>query len=158
MSTSEPPRDSVDELGADVDQVVRKASRTVDLGHRALVVSIAVFVLIVGMLLPWAGEHVGWQVLAGRAGPIPQLFALTSTGFGVLGSMVVLITRRWWVAWACAIGGWFASVDGMLAIWSQQSSQASGAVGGGPGFGLILAVIATVVIAFQWMRAAWSRG
>ncbi|QFU87823.1 hypothetical protein [Amycolatopsis sp. YIM 10] len=157
MSTPEPSSDSVDELGADVDQVVRKASRTVDLGHRGLVVSLAVFVLIVGLLLPWVGEHVGWQVLGGQAGPIPQLFAVTSTGFGVLGSMLALITRRWWIAWGCAIGGWFASVDGMLAIWSQQSSQASGAVGGGPGFGLILAVIATVVIAFQWMRAAWSR-
>ncbi|WP_420809112.1 hypothetical protein [Amycolatopsis suaedae] len=147
----------IDDLAADVDQVVSKAARTVDLGRRGFVIAAAVFVLIVGLVLPWVGNHAGWQVLTGEGGAIPMLFAATCTAFGVLGSMLTLTTRRWWIAWVCAVGGWFASVDGVLAIWSQQSTGASGAAGGGPGVGLIIAEIATVVLAVSWMRVAWSR-
>jgi hypothetical protein len=114
--------------------------------------------LIVGLLLPWIDGTVGWQVLAGQTDEaIPRLFAATSTGFGVVASILALATRRWWLAWVCAIGGWFGFVDGMLAIWSQQSSAASGAAGGGPGIGLVIAGITMAVLAAQWMRVAWSR-
>lgn len=147
----------VGELAADVDQVVRKASRTVEFGRRGFAIAVGVFVLIIAQLLPWVGEHAGWQVLAGEAGAIPRLFAATSIGVGILASMLALITRRWWLTWVCAVGGWFASVDGVLAVWSQQSSGASGAAGDGPGFGLVLALIVVVVLAAQWMRVAWSR-
>jgi hypothetical protein len=51
----------------------------------------------------------------------------------------------------CALGGWFASVDGVLAIWSRQSSD------GDLGIGLVVAWVAMVVIAIQWFRTAWSR-
>ncbi|WP_158888743.1 hypothetical protein [Amycolatopsis anabasis] len=146
------------ELAADVDQVVNRAARTVELGRRGFVIACAVFVLIVGQLLPWAGDHVGWQVLAGQGGgAIPRLFAATSTAFGVLASVLALATRRWWLTWVCAVGSWFAFVDGMLAIWSQQSSHSNNTVGEGPGIGMILAVITMVVLGVNWMRAAWSR-
>ncbi|MBP2331026.1 hypothetical protein JOF56_011411 [Kibdelosporangium banguiense] len=145
----------VDHLRNEIDEVERKAIRTVELGGRAIVISAAVMVLLVGLLLPWLHGANGWQVLLGqvegRAGVVPRLFAATSAGFGVLGSMVALITRRWGMTWVCALGGWFASVDGMLAIWSRQSSE------GSPGIGLIIAVIAMVVIAACWFRTAWSR-
>ncbi|HEV7979978.1 hypothetical protein [Amycolatopsis sp.] len=147
----------LDELAAEIDEVGQKAARVVELGRRGFTIALCTFALIVGQLLPWVGEHVGWQVLVGQGGAIPQLFAVTSTVIGVLGSALTLATRRWFFAWACAIGGWFASVDGVLAIWSQQSSHANGAVGGGPGIGLIIAWIATVFLAVQWMRTAWSR-
>ena len=68
---------------------------------------------------------------------------------------MALITRRWWLAWACALGGWFASVVGILAIWTRQSSAGDGA--SAPGVGLIIAELAMVVIAVQWLRTAWSR-
>ena len=113
--------------------------------------------LLICLLLPWVGEHAGWQVLAGEGGGIPQLFAATSTAVGILASALALVTRRWWLAWVCAAGGWFASVDGLLAIWSQQSSHASGAAGGGPGYGLIIAWIAMICLAVSWMRTAFSR-
>lgn len=146
-----------EELAADVDQVVDKAARTVDLGRRGFVLATAVFVLIIGHLLPWMGEHTGWQVLVGRGEAIPQLFAVTSAAFGVVASALALATRRWWLSWVCAVGGWFASVDGVLAVWSQQSSPASGTPGDGPGIGLIIALIAMIVLAAQWFRTAWSR-
>ncbi|MFD2418753.1 Rv2732c family membrane protein [Amycolatopsis pigmentata] len=145
-------------LAADVDGVVDKAARTVDLGRRGFVISLLVFVLIVAELLPWVGPYSGWQVLLGQGGvAIPRLFAATSTGFGVLASALALTTRRWWLTWVCAMGGWFASVDGLLAVWSQQSSTAGGVHGDGPGIGLALALGIMIVLAGTWMRTAWSR-
>jgi hypothetical protein len=145
----------VDHLRDEIDAVERKAIRTVDLGGRAVVISAAVMVLLVGLLLPWLHGANGWQVLLGqvegRAGVVPRLFAGTAAGFGVLASMIALITRRWGMTWICALGGWFASVDGVLAIWSRQSTE------GSPGIGLIIAEIAMVVIAVCWFRTAWSR-
>ena len=145
----------VDHLRDEIDEVERKAIRTVELGGRAVVISAAVMVLLVGLLLPWLHGANGWQVLLGqvegRAGVVPRLFAATSAGFGVLASMIALITRRWGMTWVCALGGWFASVDGVLAIWSRQSTE------GSPGIGLIIAEVAMVVIAACWFRTAWSR-
>lgn len=145
----------VDHLRDEIDEVERKAIRTVELGGRAVVISAAVMVLLVGMLLPWLHGANGWQVLLGqvegRAGVVPRLFAATAAGFGVLASMIALITRRWGMTWICALGGWFASVDGVLAIWSRQSTE------GSPGIGLIFAEVAMVVIAVCWFRTAWSR-
>jgi hypothetical protein len=146
------------DLAAEIDEAGQQVvPRTVELGRRGFTIALCTFALIVGQLLPWVGDHAGWQVLVGQGGKVPQLFALTSTLFGVFASALALATRRWGLAWVCAIGGWFASVDGVLAIWSQQSSQANGAVGAGPGFGLLLAWIAMVLLAIQWMRTAWSR-
>jgi hypothetical protein len=145
------------ELAAEIDEVGERASRTVELGRRGFTIAVFTFVLLICLILPWVGEHAGWQVLAGEGGGIPQLFAVTSTAVGILASALALVTRRWWLTWVCAAGGWFASVDGLLAIWSQQSSHASGAAGGGPGFGLIIAWIAMICLAVQWMRTAFSR-
>jgi hypothetical protein len=149
------------DLAAEIDEAGEHAARTVELGRRGFTIALCTFALIIGQLLPWVGDHVGWEVLSGqvtgRVGAVPQLFAGTSTLFGVLASILTLATRRWGLAWVCAIGGWFASVDGVLAIWSQQSSQANGVVGAGPGIGLMIAWIATVLLAVQWMRTAWSR-
>ena len=144
-----------DELREEIDEVGRRASRTVELGSRALVISIAVFVLLVGLVLPWMNGSSGLEVLigqeSGKASMVPRLFAATSVLFGVLASALTLITRRWVFAWVGAAGGWFASVDGLLAIWSRQSS------GHAPGIGLIIAVVAMVAIAIQWFRTAASR-
>lgn len=146
--TEDPLRDEMDEVG-------RRASRTVELGGRAVVIAVSVFVLIVGLVLPWMNGASGLEVLigveSGKASMVPRLFAATAVLFGVLTSAATLITRRWVLAWAGAAGGWFASVDGMLAIWSRQSSDSA------PGIGMIIAVVAMVAIAVQWFRTAASR-
>jgi biotin transporter BioY len=151
-------QDSGDELREEIDEVGRRTARTVDLGTRALVIAVAVFVLLVGLILPWMNGSSGLEVLigaeTGKASMVPRLFALTSVLFGVLASVLTLMTRRWVFAWVGAAGGWFASVDGLLAIWSRQSSDTDSA----PGIGLIIAVVAMVVIAVQWFRTAASRG
>jgi len=145
-------------LAAEIDEVGIRTARTVELGQRAVTIGLALVLLIVGLTLPWVGEATGWRVLlTGDGGAIPRLFAATATGAGIVASLLALLTRRWWLTWVCAVGGWFASVDGMLAVWSQQSSAATGTVGGGPGHGMILALIAVITLAALWMRTAWSR-
>lgn len=146
-----------DELASDVDAAVNRAVKTVEIGRRGFLIAVLVFVLIVASLLPWTADHAGWQVLAGEAGAIPRLFAATSTALGILASMLALATRRWWLSWVCAVGGWFSFVDGLLAIWSQQSAASTGTAGSGPGIGMVIAVAAMAILAAQWMRVAWSR-
>lgn len=147
--------DSENHLREEIDSAGRRASRTVELGGRAVVVAVAVFVLLVGLVLPWMDGASGLEVLigqeAGKASMVPRLFAATSVLFGVVTSACALITRRWVFAWVGAAGGWFASVDGLLAIWSRQSSGTT------PGIGMIIAVAATIAIAIQWFRTAASR-
>ncbi|MDQ3406262.1 MAG: hypothetical protein M3548_23185 [Actinomycetota bacterium] len=148
-------------LRQEIEAVERTTKRTVDIGGRAVVIAIAVFVLIVGHLLPWMGTAAGWQVLladgdaAGKAGMVPRLFAATSMLFGIGASVLALMTRRWVLAWICALGGWFAAVDGLLAIWTRQSS--AGLTSPGPGVGLVISEVAMVVLAGLWFRTAWSR-
>lgn len=156
---SDGENDHLDQLAADVDHAVRKAARTVEFGRRGFTLAVTVFLLLVTELLPWSDGYAGWQVLVGDAGTfaIPRLFAATSIGIGILASSLALITRRWWLTWVCAIGGWFAAVDGVLAVWSQQSEGVNGGGDTGPGIGLILALVAMILLAAQWMRTAWSR-
>ncbi|MFL6143318.1 MAG: hypothetical protein ACJ72N_15820 [Labedaea sp.] len=146
-------------LRHEIDEVGRRTARTVELGARAITISVAVFVLILGYLLPWMGGANGFEVLfgehdaVGKASMVPRLFAATSLAFGILASALALITRRWWLTWVCALGGWFACVDGVLAIWTRQSVAGHS----GPGIGLVIAEVAMIVIAIQWFRTAWSR-
>ncbi|GLZ38651.1 hypothetical protein [Actinokineospora sp. NBRC 105648] len=148
-------------LRDEIDEVGRESARTVELGGRAVVLSIAVFVLIVGYVLPWMGGAAGWQVLlgtgdaAGKAGAVPRLFAGTSLLFGIVASVLAITLRRWTLTWVAALGGWFATVDGMLAIWTRQS--AAGLSSPGPGIGLVISEIAMAVLAILWFRTAWSR-
>ncbi|MEC3973995.1 Rv2732c family membrane protein [Amycolatopsis sp. H20-H5] len=154
---TEPAGNAVDQLAAEINEVGARASKTVELGRRGFTIAVLTFVLLVAQILPWVGDHAGWQVLLGQGGGIPQLFAATSTGIGVVASALALASRRWWLAWVCAAGGWFATVDGLLSIWSQQSSHAGGAVGAGPGYGMVIAWVAMIVLAVNWMRTAFSR-
>ncbi len=148
-------------LRQEIDEVERRTVRTVDLGPRAMFISFGVLVLVVGLVLPWMGGANGLDVLlgqhdaVGRASIVPRLFAGAAIAFGVLASALALITRRWALTWVCALGGWFASVDGVLAIWSRQSSAGPGA--SAPGIGLIIAEVGMVLVATLWFRTAWSR-
>lgn len=153
---SEPPE--VAELREEIDEVERDAARRIEPGTRGFFIAVLVFLLIVTQLLPWVDGSPGWRVLLyGEDGALPRLFAATSAGFGIVGSALTLITRRWWLSWVCAVGTCIAAVDGLLAIWSQQSSGASGEPGAGPGIGMVLALIVVILLAAGWLRTAWSR-
>ncbi|WP_183654831.1 hypothetical protein [Prauserella isguenensis] len=155
--TDEERDHAVEELGADVDATLSKAAKTIEPGRSGFAIAVVVFVSLITLLLPWAGGEPGWRMFVGAGGAIPLLFASTSALFGVLGSAAALVTRRWGLSWVCTVGCWVSSVDGLLAIWSQQSSPVSGHPGTGPGFGMVLMWICVAVLAVQWTRLAWSR-
>lgn len=148
---------AVDELGADVDAAVTRAAKTIEPGRSGFAIAVVVFVAMLALVLPWVEGSAGWRMFLGEGGAIPFLFTCTATAFGILASVMALVTRRWWLSWVCTVGCWVSSVDGMLAIWSQQSSSVSGHPGMGPGIGMIIMVICMVVLAAQWTRLAWSR-
>lgn len=150
-------RDDMAPFEAELAGVQRQVERRIEPGTTALGVSIAVLVLLGSLMLPWTGSVRGWEVLAGTGslGLLPRLFAFTAIGFGVLGSALALATRRWALAWMCAVGCGFSVVDGVWAIWSRQVGIPQG--GTAAGFGLVLAVLAVVVLAGSWVRIALRR-
>lgn len=134
----------------------RVISRRVDPGLGSVVVASAMLLLLVAALLPWIGTASGFEVLRGSGavavGVLPRLFAVVGLGFGVVLSALALLTRRWALVLACALGCGYSVLDGMWAIWSSRTSE-----GPGPGFGLVLAELALVVLTVVWVRLAGSR-
>lgn len=145
-------------LRAQIDAVERAALRRVDPGVRAAVIAGAIMVLLLAMMLPWVGDASGWDVLRGTANPVdrvgllPRMFGGVALGLGVGLSMLALLTRRWGLVWASALGCTYCVLDGVWAIWSRQTVH-----GPGPGIGLVVAVLAMAVLAVQWLWLALSR-
>ena len=163
MTGSEPkrpeqPDEELAALQAEIDKVERDVLTHVQPGLWAMVIAVAAFLVLLAQVLPWIGADTGWQVLLGqvddrqRIGALPRLFAGTSLLFGVLATSVTLATRRWGLAWVCAIGCAFSIVNGLWAVWSRQTSGFAG-----PGIGMVLALLAVVVLAVQWVRLAFAR-
>ncbi|MBC3190889.1 hypothetical protein H7X46_07415 [Pseudonocardia sp. C8] len=139
--------------GAGVDGTGRTAVRRIDPGPRAMLIAVCVLAAVSSLLLPWVAGMAGWEVLSGAdAGPLPTLFSITLTTFAIACSVTALVTRLWVLAWLSAYGCGFSSVNGVWAIWSQQTGA-----GGGPGFGLVLGVLAVVLLTFVWAGAALKR-
>jgi hypothetical protein len=155
--TSDP--DGLAGLRAEIDAVERATLRRVDPGGRAVVISGAIMVLLLAITLPWVGDASGWDVLSGIANPadrvglLPRMFGGVALAVGIGLSMLALITRRWGLVWASALGCGYCVLDGVWAIWSRQTAHH----GPGPGIGLVLAVLAMVVLAVQWLKLALSR-
>lgn len=149
-------------LRAELDQVERRVISAIDPGVRALVIAVGALVLLLAAVLPWVESAPGWDVLLGAAEPgqhvgvLPRLFAGASLLGGVLLSALTLVLRRWGLAWVCALVCSVATVLGVLAVWTQQTSEGH-VPGPGPGAGLVVALLAQAVIAVQWLRIAWSR-
>ncbi|HEY6424634.1 MAG TPA: hypothetical protein VIY28_15590 [Pseudonocardiaceae bacterium] len=150
--------DGIAELRAEIDAVERSALRRVDPGVRGAVIAGAIMLLLVAITLPWVGSASGWDVLRGttdplaRVGLLPRLFLGVALGLGVGLSTLALVTRRWGLVWASALGCAYCVLDGVWAIWSRQTVH-----GPGPGIGMVLAVLAVAVLAVQWLRLALSR-
>ena len=150
-----------DDFKGDLDAVERRMAREIDPGARALVVSILVFLLLISFLLPHTGSARGVDVLIGgdaagrEAVALPsRVFTWLLLVFSIGFSMLALLTRRWGLAWVALAGSAVACPIGMLAVWSRQT-VAEGHPG--PGYGLIIAWIAVILLAFHWARVVWSR-
>jgi signal transduction histidine kinase len=161
MSRSEPNRREFDAFRDDIEEAERRIAGEIEPGARALVVAILVFVLIGSFVLPHTGDVRGWDVLFSTRGAgaaaiaLPsRVFSWLALVFGVGFSMLALLTRRWALAWVALAGSAVASAAGLLAVWSRQTVAAGHP---GPGIGLIVAWISTILLAFHWARVVWSR-
>ncbi|MGE3286719.1 MAG: hypothetical protein AB7J32_11550 [Pseudonocardia sp.] len=149
--------DDLTAFEAEVADVERTVQRRVEPGAAAAGVVVGILMLLASLMLPWTGTTRGGEILLGFAdlGVLPPFFARVVVGFGVLGSVLALLTHRWALAWACAVGCGFSIVAGVWAIWSRQVTVLHG--GEGPGFGLVLAVLGAVVLTYSWVRIALRR-
>lgn len=150
-----------EDFKGDIEAAERRVAREIDPGARALVVAIMVFVLLITFLLPHTGEARGIDVLIGSDAAAREAIALPSkvflwlvAVFGIGFSMLALLTRRWALAWVAAAGTAVACPAGMLAIWTRQTVAAGHA---GPGYGLVIAWLAVIVLTFHWVRVVWQR-
>jgi hypothetical protein len=150
-----------DEFKGDIDAVERRMAREIDPGARALVVATLVFVLLLTFVLPHTGSARGLDVLVGSDAALREAIALPSRVFawlvlvfGVGFSMLALLTRRWGLAWIALAGSAVACPLGMLAVWSRQTVAQPHP---GPGYGLIIAWVAVILLTFHWARVVWSR-
>ncbi|GLZ34216.1 membrane protein [Lentzea sp. NBRC 105346] len=151
--------DDLAAYGEEIDEVERDVARRIDPGAGALTIAISVLAILLSLIMPWVGSVRGLSVLLGDplVGFLPRLFVFVALVVGVLGSGIGLVTRRWGMAWVCALGLFAGSVIGVLSIWSQQTTTSNKTPGPGPGFGLVLAVIAVIVLLVKWLRIAASR-
>ena len=150
-----------DDFKGDIEDAERRVAREIDPGARALVVAILVFVIFTSFVLPHTGGARGLDVLVGDDAAIRAAVALPSRVFvwlilvfSVGFSILALMTRRWALAWIALAGSAVACPIGMLAVWSRQTVADPHP---GPGWGLILAWIAVILLSFHWARVVWSR-
>jgi hypothetical protein len=154
-------RGGFDDFKGDIEAAERRVAREIDPGARSLRITILVFVLLVTLILPHTGSARGLDVLVGSDAAIHNGIALPSrvfswfaVVFGVGFSMLALLTRRWALAWIALAGSTVASFLGLLAVWSRQTAPHQYP---GPGIGLVLAWVAVVLLAYNWVRVVLTR-
>ncbi|MFI1917050.1 hypothetical protein [Nocardia sp. NPDC020380] len=163
MKAAEPTPD-FEQFRAELEAVERKIAGEIDPGIRAMVVAGAVFLLLISLVLPHAGHARGFDVLLSDAaaaaehiGLPSRVFVWFTTVFGIGFSLLALITRRWAFSWIAAAGSAIGSVFGVLSIWHRNTPEPGNYHGAGPGIGLIIATLASIVLTFHWVRVVWNR-
>ncbi|MGW0182554.1 Rv2732c family membrane protein [Nocardia sp. NPDC003345] len=153
-----------EEFRDDLDAVERRIAGEIDPGVRAMVVAGAVFVLLLSLVLPHAGGARGFDVLLGSEAAAAEHIGLPSrifvwfvALFGIVFSLLALMTRRWVLAWIAVAGSAIGSAFGVFSIWHRQTPGLNNYVGAGPGIGLILGTLAIMVLTFHWVKVVWSR-
>ncbi|MBF6329601.1 hypothetical protein [Nocardia transvalensis] len=153
-----------EEYRDDLEAVERKIAGEIDPGYRAMVVASAVFVLLLSLVLPHAGDARGLDVIlydstarAEHIGLPSRVFEWFVVLFGIGFSSLALVTRRWALAWIAVAGSAVGSVFGVLSIWHRQTPGLGDYRGAGPAVGLILATLAIIVLTFHWIKVVWSR-
>ena len=158
-------KDAFKEYEQDLRKAERKVAGEIDPGARAVVVAIAVLLAMVSLVLPHTGSVTGLEVLsfapeaaAERVTIVSKIFVYLVAIFGIVVSMLALLTRRWILAWIALCGCAIACVAGMLAWWSRNTPGVGGVQPpSGVGIGLVLGWISVFVLTFHWSRVVWAR-
>ena len=158
-------KDAFKEYEQDLRKAERKVAGEIDPGARAVVVAIAVLLAMVSLVLPHTGSVTGLEVLsfapeaaAERVTIVSKIFVYLVAIFGIVISMLALLTRRWILAWIALCGCAIACVAGMLAWWSRNTPGVGGVQPpSGVGIGLVLGWISVFVLTFHWSRVVWAR-
>ncbi|GAC58307.1 hypothetical protein GOHSU_37_00030 [Gordonia hirsuta DSM 44140 = NBRC 16056] len=163
--TASQDREALRAYEKDLRKAERKVAGEIDPGARALVVGVLVLLAMVSLLIPHAGGARGVDVLTmstaahdERIALPSQIFIWLMVVFGIGFSMLALLTRRWVIAWIALCGSAVASVAGLLAIWTRNTTGVGGIEPpSGPGAGLILGWLVMIVMTFHWSRVVWAR-
>ncbi|GAA4740674.1 hypothetical protein [Gordonia alkaliphila] len=149
----------------DLSKAERKVAGEIDPGARGMVVAVCVLLAMVSLLLMHAGSASGLEVLTNGPDATTERIALPSqvfvwllAVFGIAISMLALATRRWVLAWIALCGCAVASVAGMFAIWTRNTTGVGGLEPpSGAGAGLLLGWAVVIVLTFHWSRVVWAR-
>lgn len=164
MSPHEPRiPDPSDAYRREIDAAERRVIGEISAGKSALFAAVLVLALLLSFALPHSGDASGWDVLVrsdvalGESIKVTsQLFVWFAALFGVVFSMLALVTRRWVFSLIAAGGCFVGSFLGVLAIWSRQTLGPL-EQGGGPGAGLVLGLLTTILLFLTWLGITLSR-
>lgn len=152
-----------DHAAPDYSVAERRIDAEIDPGIRAVVVAVLVMLLLLTLALPHTGSVNGFDVLSGNGEALADSVALPSrifvwfvVVFGVIMSVLALVTRVWALAWIALVGSAIATVFGMLSIWSRQTLPAD-STASGPGIGLIIGWVLVAALTFHWLKAVWNK-
>nr|WP_296770286.1 hypothetical protein [Rhodococcus sp. (in: high G+C Gram-positive bacteria)] len=152
-----------DHTAPDYSVAERRIDAEIDPGIRAVVVAVLVMLLLLTLALPHTGSVNGFDVLSGNGEALADSVALPSrifvwfvVVFGVIMSVLALVTRVWALAWIALVGSAIATVFGMLSIWSRQTLPAD-STASGPGIGLIIGWVLVAALTFHWLKAVWNK-
>ncbi len=148
---------------AELSELERKVAGEVEPGLRGVGIAAAVLVLLAAMLAPHSGSASGWDVLlfdaraqAAGIGLPSRLFVSSAVLFTVAASAAALVLRRWTIAWVATVGCGLTVLLGLFAVWSRQTVPNAASVSG-PGLGLLVMWLMTLVVAFHWARLVWTQ-
>ena len=127
-------------------------------GGIAFAVTLAMLVLMVTMVLPWTGNALGWEILAGSRtfGVLPRLFTFTSLGFGLVHR--VAGAGHALVGAGVAHGRGVRHLRRQRAVGDLVAADRRAHRRHRPGIGMVLAAVTMVVLTACWARIAGRRG
>ena len=161
----------------DFERAEKKVAGEIQPGMRGVVLAVLILALLGSFALPHVGGAKGWEVISNSPSTQSEAIAFTSQIFlwfalvfgGLLG-IVILVTRRWALAWVVSAGTTVGIVFGVLAIWSRQTTSQKLAGPGsseealqgaaemaGPGIGLIIMLVLMMVLTYMWLQVVWTK-
>ncbi len=142
----------------DLASLEKQRAGTVDLGTGRWVLAAAVAVYAVSLILPFAGDSAGWQMLTFTEPDSvdvaigERVFVLLSFLCLAVFTLLLVIMRRTTFALFAWMAGCVSLVAALLGLWLRQT----GSTGDSTGPGMYLA-IACVIVAVPILTVAWMR-